>query len=54
MKKYETENEQKPASGGCCCGSEKQPKPKVKKETKPSCCMQAEGEEEYPMSITAD
>jgi len=44
------------AASGCCCSSKKEAKPEVevKKEAKFSCCMEADGEEEYPMSNTAD
>lgn len=34
-----TENERKPESHGCCCGSGKPKKVEVKPEPKPSCCM---------------
>ena len=52
----ENQTTEQPASGGCCCSSKKEAKPEVevKKEAKPSCCMEADGEEEYTMSNTAD
>ncbi|GJM01337.1 MAG: hypothetical protein DHS20C07_30160 [Methyloligella sp.] len=55
-KTQENQTMQQPESDGCCCNSKKKVKSKVKvkKEAKPSCCMELDVERENTMSRTAD